>query len=145
MRVPAGPLWTCRTCAGAAVTSAVLRRYLTGQTAKELWRTAVTRSVPSPRPCPSCGRALREFAASGDGRRVNLDLCKICQLMWFDRNELEAFPKAPDVRPAEVERNLELAKLQFEANLEDRERSPEDIVAQAMGIIILIIRLLLFR
>jgi hypothetical protein len=65
--------------------------------------------------------------------------------MWFDRNELEAFPRAPKVQPAEMERNLALAEVQFEADLEDRKRAAENIVAQALEIIILIIRLLLFR
>ncbi len=130
---------------GVAVNSAVLRRYLKNETARELWRTAVTESTPSKRPCPSCGRALRGFATSRDDRRIGLDLCKACQLMWFDRNELEAFPRAPKVQPAEMERNLALAEVQFEADLEDRKRAAENIVAQALEIIILIIRLLLFR
>jgi len=145
MRVPAGPLWICRTCSGVAVNSAVLRRYLKSDTARELWRMAVTQSEPSQRLCPSCGHALRKFATSGAGRRVSLDLCKRCQLMWFDKNELEVFPKAPKVKPAEMERKLALAEVQLEENMEDHDRSAEKIVAQVLEIIILIIRLLLFR
>jgi hypothetical protein len=44
-----------------------------------------------------------------------------------------------------MERNLALAEVQFEANMEDRENSAENVVAQVLEIIILIIRLLLFR
>lgn len=144
-RIAAGLLWMCGTCSGAAVNSAVLRRYLKNETVNELWRTAVTQSTPSRRLCPSCRQALRIFATSLDERRISLDLCKACQLMWFDTNELEAFPKAPKVQPAEMERNLELAKVQFEANMVDRESPAENIVAKILEIIILIIRLLLFR
>ena len=72
-------------------------------------------------------------------------MCKRCQLMWFDKNELEVFPKAPKVQPAETEQKLSLAEVQFESNIEDLDRSPEDIVAQVLEIIILVIRLLLFR
>ena len=144
-RIAAGLLWTCQTCSGAAVNSAVLRRYLKNETVNELWRTAVTQSTPSHRPCPSCGQALRIFATSRDERHISLDLCKACQLMWFDKNELDAFPKAPRVKPAEVKRDLAMAEAQFEANMEDREWSAEGIIALAMQIIILIIRRFVLR
>jgi hypothetical protein len=65
--------------------------------------------------------------------------------MWFDTNELEAFPKAPKAKPAEVKRDLAMAEAQFEANVEDREWSAEDIIALAMQIIILIIRRFVLR
>jgi Zn-finger nucleic acid-binding protein len=106
---------------------------------------AIAQSEQSQRLCPSCGHALREFAASGSGRRIRLDLCKRCQLMWFDKNELEVFPKAPKVQPAEMEQKLALAEVQFESNMEDHDKSAENIVTQVLEIIILIIRLFLFR
>ena len=145
MRVPAGLLWTCRTCAGTAVNSAVLRRYLKNETVNELWRTAMTQSTPSQRACPSCRQALRVFAASRDERRISLDLCKACQLMWFDTNELDAFPKAPEGKPAEIKRTLAMAEAQFEANVEGREWSAENVVAMALEIIIQIIRMVVLR
>jgi Zn-finger nucleic acid-binding protein len=37
---------------------------------------------------------LKEFTVSRDNRQIHLDLCRTCQLMWFDKNELEAFPRA---------------------------------------------------
>lgn len=144
-RVAAGPLWRCEECWGIAVNLAVLRRYLASDTVKKLWRTAVTKSRPAEKPCPSCEQAMREFTTTGEGRRVCLDLCKTCQLMWFDKNELALFPRAPKAVPGEAEEKLALAKAQLEANIEDRERSAEDIVAQAVGIVLLIIRLLLLR
>jgi hypothetical protein len=65
--------------------------------------------------------------------------------MWFDKNELALFPRAPKSTPDEAEKKLAIAKVQLEANIEDRERSAEDIVAQAVGVVLLIIRLLLLR
>ena len=142
-RVAEGLLWKCEACSGVAANIAVLRKYLKSDTVKELWRTAVTQSTPSDRGCPSCGHDLREFAASRDNRRISLDLCKACQLMWFDKNELEAFPRAEKLRSPDMDENLALAKIGLEAELESEQRSAENIIAQGMDILFLIIRLFL--
>ena len=42
---------------------------------------------------------LKEFTVGEYNRKVKLDLCKMCQLIWFDRNELEMFPRAEKVGP----------------------------------------------
>jgi hypothetical protein len=65
--------------------------------------------------------------------------------MWFDKNELEAFPKAPEGKPAEIKQALAMAEAQFGANVEGRERSAENIIAMALEVIILIIRAFVFR
>ena len=122
---------------------AVLRKYLKSDTVRELWRTAVVESTPSDRGCPSCGHTLREFAASRDNRRISLDLCKTCQLIWFDKNELEAFPKAEKLHRPDMNENLAIAKLGLEAELESEQSSAENIIAQGMDILFLIIRLFL--
>jgi Zn-finger nucleic acid-binding protein len=121
----------------------VLRRYLASDTVKKLWWTAVTESIPAEKPCPSCGQALREFATSGEGRRVCLDLCKTCQLMWFDKHELALFPRAPEPAPGETESKLATAKVQFQADLQDSERPAANVAFRAAEVIYLIIRLLL--
>ena len=144
-KIAAGILWTCQTCSGAVVNSAVLRKYLKNETVNELWHTAMKQSTPSRRACPSCKRALRVFATSRDGRRINLDLCKACQLMWFDKNELEAFPKAPEAKPPEIKQTLAMAEAQFQANVEDRKLSAENIVGMAFEVIFLILRAFVFR
>jgi len=141
--VMAGLLWKCEACSGTAVNLAVLRRHLKSDTVRELWRTAVTESTPSGRKCPSCGNALREFAASRDDLRVSLDLCKTCQLIWFDKNELKVFPKSTKVESSGIEQSFALAKMQFVEDIENEQRSPEDYVAHAIEIIFLIIRMLL--
>lgn len=144
-KIAAGILWTCQTCSGAAVNSAVLRKYLRNETVNELWRTAMTQSTPSRRACPSCKRALRVFATNRDGRQISLDLCKSCQLMWFDKNELEAFPKAPESKPAEIKQALTMAEAQFQVNAEGRKLSAENIVGIAFEVIFLILRAVVFR
>ena len=96
---PEGALWKCETCAGAAANVAVLRRYLSAEIVKEFWLKATTEGVPSNRKCPSCAQRLKEFTVGEYNRKVRLDLCKGCQLIWFDRNELEMFPRAEKDRP----------------------------------------------
>ena len=142
-RVAEGLLWKCETCSGVAANMAVLRKYLKSDAVKELWRTAVVESTPSDRRCPSCGQTLREFAASRDKRRISLDLCKTCQMMWFDKNELEAFPRAEKLHRPDMNENLALAKIGLEAELESEQRSAANIIAQGMDILFIIIRLFL--
>ena len=142
-RVAEGSLWKCETCSDVAVNVAVLRKYLKSDAVKKLWRTAVVESAQSDRGCPSCGHTLREFAASRDNCRISLDLCKTCQLIWFDKNELEAFPKAEKLHRPDMNENLALAKIGLEAELESEQRSAENIIAQGMEILYMIIRLFL--
>jgi len=66
--------------------------------------------------------------------------------MWFDKNELEAFPKAPpEGKPAEIKQTLAMAEAQFGANVQVREWSAENIVGMAFEVIILILRAFVFR
>ena len=143
MRVAEGLLWKCEACSGLAANMAVLRKYLKSDTVKELWRTAVVESTLSDRGCPSCGYALREFEAIRDNRRISLGLCKTCQMMWFDKHELEAFPRAEKLRRPDMNENLALAKIGLEAELESEQSSAENIIAQGMDILFIIIRLFL--
>ena len=68
--------------------------------------------MPSRRHCPSCSQPLREFVATHEKQSLRLDLCRPCQLMWFDRGELEVFPKAKTVRPSEIDEQIALAQIQ---------------------------------
>jgi len=122
---------------------AVLRKYLKNDAVKKIWCTAIVESTPSDRGCPSCGHALREFEAGRDNRRINLDLCKTCQLIWFDKNELEAFPRAEKLQRPDMYENLAIAKIQLEAELENEQSSAENIIAQGMDILFLVLRLFL--
>jgi len=82
-----------------AVNVAVLRKCLSVKIVREFWLKATNESEPSNRKCPSCEQVLKAFTVGQYNRKVQLDLCKQCQLIWFDRNELQMFPEAEDVRP----------------------------------------------
>lgn len=142
-RVAEGSLWKCEVCSGIAANMAVLRQYLKDDTARKLWLEAITVSTLSNRKCPCCVQMLKEFTVSRDNRRIHLDLCKTCQLMWFDRNELEAFPRIEKLHSPDMDENLAIAKIGLEAELESDQRSPENIIAQVMDILFLIARIFL--
>ena len=86
---------------------------------------------------------LKEFTVSRDNRQIHLDLCRTCQLMWFDKNELEAFPIAKKLRLPNMDENLAIAKIGLEAELENEQSSAENIIAQGMDILFLIVRIFL--
>lgn len=140
--VIAGLLWKCEACSGTAVNLAVLRRYLKNETVRELWRTAMTESTPSDKSCPSCGNTLREFASRRDDRCISLDLCKTCQLIWFDENELDVFPKSDKIDSSTIEQSFALARMQFEQDLENEQGAAEKYIAAAMEILLLVLRIL---
>ena len=66
---------------------------------REFWLKATNESQLSERKCPSCMQKLKEFTVGEYNRQVRLDLCRMCQLIWFDRNELEMFPDVKKERP----------------------------------------------
>ena len=142
-RVTEGLLWKCEACSGVAANMAVLRKYLKSDAVMGLWRTAAVESTLSERMCPGCGHALREFAANRDNRRISLDLCKTCQMMWFDKDELEAFPRARKLHRPDMNENIAIAKIGLEAELESEQNSPENIISMGMDILFIIIRLFL--
>jgi Zn-finger nucleic acid-binding protein len=114
---PHGVLWRCPQCSGVAANLAVLRKHLEQDVAQDFWRRATRASVPSERRCPSCSKPLREFVAVHEKQSLRLDLCRPCQLMWFDPGELEVFPESKQVQPSEIDRQLALAKLQAEDDM----------------------------
>jgi Zn-finger nucleic acid-binding protein len=99
-RDPSGAIWVCEKCAGAAASLAVLRNRLKAGMAADFWCKVAAGSVASQRPCASCGQPMMGFAMPLDGHTINLDLCKRCEFVWFDRGELESLPKAL-VKPQE--------------------------------------------
>ena len=86
---PNGAIWRCSNCPRSCVNMAVLRKRLEPETVGIVWRqTDMAQS--SSRHCPSCSRPLKLFSGSINGRRITLDVCRLCQLVCFDNEELGA-------------------------------------------------------
>jgi Zn-finger nucleic acid-binding protein len=142
-----GGLWRCPKCSGVAANLAVLRRHLEEEVARDFWRRAGQASVPSTRRCPSCSRTLREFVATHEQQSLRLDLCRPCQLMWFDPGELEAFPesKKPEssekATPSEIDQQIALAKIQAEGAMEEDVNKFAYYVDVGLSVILVLLRL----
>lgn len=136
-------IWVCDSCLGVAANMSVLRQYLAGGIVKEFWLKTINESTQSDRKCPSCTQPLNEFSTSKDDQRISLDLCKSCQLIWFDKDELEAFPKTKAETACDIAQQLALAQARFEAEPEGREGLVENICFAGFQIFRLVLRLLL--
>jgi Zn-finger nucleic acid-binding protein len=136
-------IWGCESCHGAAANMSVLRKYLADNIVSEFWITAIDQSTQSNRKCPSCKQPLSEFSTSSGERRVILDLCKKCQLIWFDKDELEAFPKTKAETASDIERQLALARIECGEESESKPEGPEGLVGNLCFACIEILRLIL--
>ena len=58
-----------------------------------LWASARAGEGVSGRACPTCNRQMLEVTIPTDDTALALDVCKICQFVWFDPQEFEAAPK----------------------------------------------------
>ena len=117
-----GAIWVCDRCSGAAANLAVLRKRLKADLVTDFWRRVISEGTPSARPCPECQRSMTGFKMPVDDHQIGLDLCKRCQVVWFDGGELEALPKpiAPkdDLSP-EVKQQLAIFRIEQENAFQD--------------------------
>ena len=81
-------MWTCPTCRGRAIGVSLLRRATEGRWAGELWQQALAASSRGERLCPSCRTAMVDV--------TDVEICKGCQLVWFDAADFEAAPFLPE-------------------------------------------------
>lgn len=65
--------------------------------------------------------------------------------MWFDRNELEVFPKAKKSSERDAPWSFAIPMASFKNQLEDEGGSEDNHASFIMDILCLIIRLILFR
>lgn len=94
-----GVFWRCPRCGGRAVGLGPLKTACDVTLVARLW-AAAHGSVPDGRPCPGCGDPMRKVTIP-NAQLPTVDVCRVCQLVWFDPNEYEAFPANRDLpRPA---------------------------------------------
>ncbi len=89
---PRGVYWRCPACGGRAVGVGLLRRTAAREAVVRIWTAARAAPRRPGRPCPSCLGPMVEVRA-GSGPAV--DVCRACQLVWFDAREFEQIPPAP--------------------------------------------------
>lgn len=91
-----GIFWRCPACDGRSATLSLLRREIPAPVVNALWQSARSGSFPRKRACPACSRLMAEVPSGGEQKPAFLDVCTICQFVWFDRNEYTALPGRPE-------------------------------------------------
>ncbi len=108
-RVPDGSAWTCSLCKGASFNLALLCQQIP-DAVSVLW-THLSETPPArARCCPSCSAPMCACTTAG----VDLDICRLCQLVWFDPGEAEDFGATMEL-PLSEEARASVALAQVEA------------------------------
>ena len=135
IQIPHAAIWQCESCQAVTANLAVLRRHLRKDVVKGFWRRAIAAARSTDKRCPSCRKPLRGFTVQRSGQNINLDVCRRCQLVWFDKGELDAFPKTKTEQlPPEVRHKLALIKVRSETEqLQAEETADKVFTILALG------------
>src|SRR2546423_5584780 len=117
LRTGNGVIWRCENCDGRAVGLHLLRRTFTAESINPLWLHTIHNEGRSARPCPSCGNAMFEVALDSSSSGIKVEVCRICEFVWFDAGETQTLqarplPKPPTPLPQKVRETIALAKVQ---------------------------------
>ncbi|HEY3417104.1 MAG TPA: zf-TFIIB domain-containing protein [Armatimonadota bacterium] len=90
-----GIQWRCSACGGRLLTIVVLRKLLLPAVIVAVWQAVWHgEGERGRRICPECGNFLTEVRTTADSP-LRLDVCRPCELFWFDPHEFEALPALP--------------------------------------------------
>ena len=93
-RASFGTMWQCPACNGRAVGLPVLRELFTADSINPLWLHAIEGKGRPGGACPSCRNVMTEVGFS-DASAVGVDVCRLCQFVWFDVRELDRLNPRP--------------------------------------------------
>jgi Zn-finger nucleic acid-binding protein len=128
---------SCPSCRGVAVNVALLRQFAPPQRVRAIWLNFPD-GEPGP-PCPSCARPLVDTAAPAGLATIRLGVCRPCQVIWFDADELAAFspqrqvpaPKPRDLSPEAAEA-VALERIEAEER-DEKDKSDARLVVEALA------------
>ena len=117
-RTESGLVYLCDRCAGRLASFSVLRQdHVHQEFMAELWQTARKAHQASSHPCPHCRKnmVMASVATGTDEFYVVLDVCRICQCVWFDPGEFGApardLPPEPEPLPQKAREALAMAEV----------------------------------
>jgi len=87
-------LWKCASCSGLVVSLPTVRKGLKPEEFKKIWQQLYSGKTETGRPCPGCKNPLTVVKADGQNDEILIDVCRSCQVLWFDDKEFSALPKA---------------------------------------------------
>jgi Zn-finger nucleic acid-binding protein len=109
-------LWKCMSCRGLSISLPTVRKGLTPEAFKKIWHKLSSGNTEPGRPCPGCRKPLSVVEADGG---ILIDVCRSCQILWFDDKEFSALPRAEHKTQVKSEVLTE-ADLVFAAFKEDQ-------------------------
>lgn len=118
-------LLACPSCRGFAISLPLVRKGLDPKTFKKIWQRLTSGEIAKGRSCPGCKNPLSEVKADGQDGAVMIEVCRSCQIFWFDDQEFSKLPKAvPEVKQEEQSesRVLTETELAFRMFKEDQNR-----------------------
>jgi len=87
-------LWKCASCSGLLVSLPTVRQALKPEEFKKIWQQLYSGDTEAGRSCPGCKDPLTVVRADGQDDEILIDVCRSCQVLWFDDKEFSDLPKA---------------------------------------------------
>lgn len=88
--------FSCPECYGQALTIGALRTLgVEEENTRSFWIAASKGKLGAQLSCPECSGEMRIIKVDDGQCKFFIDLCLKCQLLWFDRGELEKIPVLP--------------------------------------------------
>jgi Zn-finger nucleic acid-binding protein len=87
-----GIAWRCEGCGGQTLNFSQFRRLIPEPQANSIWERVMEKPArPRVRSlCPECRRDMAAVYVPSGGRRLELDICRSCQRVWLDSQEMSA-------------------------------------------------------
>ena len=101
-QTPDGLFFVCPNCQGRAVGLSIVRKLKRHGELKELWERVIQGEGSRGVGCPICRKAMVEVPVPVGPQQVRLDVCRSCQFIWFDPEELEQLPHRPQQQNDQV-------------------------------------------
>ena len=93
-------LWSCPSCNGLVISIPTVRKGMEPGEFRRIWQQLYSDDVETGRPCPGCKNPLSVLKADGQDGQILIDICRSCQVLWFDEEEFSGLPRAePEVEP----------------------------------------------
>lgn len=87
----------CAGCKGALVPLRTLTKLLQGPHVQKIASVTPETSPKGRLPCPGCRRWMLVSSFLNRVGSYELDICRECDVVWFDAGEIEAAPTTPEV------------------------------------------------
>lgn len=113
-------------CGGFALSVPTVRKGLAAESFKKIWQKISAGESKPGRPCPGCRKPLSVVEADGRDGAVMIDVCRSCQLIWFDDQEFSDLPRAQAANTLKA-----VSEAEVQAKPASRVLTPEELAFRA--------------